>query len=280
MSGGPTETFETLRGNGFRVEAVMGMPISIDLRQVAGEHAEGVEAVLDECFDLLRRVDETFSLWQPDTPMARLSAGAAQLRDVPVVVVEVLRSCVLAAQETGGSFSARRPDGRIDPTGLVKGWAVAQVGDLLLANGFRHWCICAAGDVLAHGQADPTEPWVIGVAAPDAPGELLDAVQLDTGGAVATSGSAERGAHIWDPLRGMPARGLRSATVVCATGRPSDIVRADVLATAAVARGQGAVAWLETITDIDALVVTADGSQECTSGWPLMSIARGAARTL
>lgn len=280
MAGGQAEAFKTLRGNGFRVEAVMGMPIGIDLRHLGCADSEAVEAVLDQCFDLLRWVDKTFSLWQPGTPMARLSAGAAKLGDVPVAVVEVLRACVLAGRETGGSFSARRPDGRIDPTGLVKGWAVAKVADLLLAAGYQHWCISAAGDVLAHGQAQPEESWVIGVAAPEAPGELLDAVQLDTGGAVATSGSAERGTHIWDPLRAEPARGVRSATVVCTTGQPTDIVRADVLATAAVARGPGAIAWLDAISDIDALVVNADGSQECTSGWPLLSIARGAARPL
>jgi thiamine biosynthesis lipoprotein len=264
---------EPLRGDGFRVETVMGMPIGIDLRDRA-VHAEPTrtEAVLDLCFALLRAVDDTFSLWRADTPMARLSAGAATLGEMPAAVVEVLRSCALGARETGGWFVARTPDGRVDPTGLVKGWAAARVGRLLLESGYRHWCIAAAGDVLVHGQAQPGEPWTVGIADPDQPGQLLDAVRLGAG-AVATSGTGERGGHIWDPVRGRPAHGARSASVLSALGRPDDIIRADLLATAAVARGADAVAWLEGQPAVEALVLTDDGRIESTSGWPAWSVA-------
>ena len=266
---------EPLRGNGFRVEVVMGMPIGIDVRDSSvHSQPDQAETTLDECFDVLRLADDTFSLWRADTPMARLSAGTALLREMPVDVVQVLRMCVVAARETDGSFSARDPSGRIDPTGLVKGWAVAAVGRRLLDAGYRHWCIAAAGDVLVHGSVDSGEPWVVGIAAPDAPGELLDAVQLGEGGAVATSGPAERGSHIWDPLRGTAARGVRSVSVVCSQGRPSDIVWADVLATAAVARGSGAIAWLDGLPGVDALLVGDDGRQERTSGWFERSVVR------
>ena len=76
--------------------------------------------------------------------------------------------------------------------------------------------------------------WTVGIAHPHRAGVLLDTLTL-TAGAVATSGTAERGEHIWDPVHRRPARGLAAATVAA-----RDIVRADVLATAAVARGVGA----------------------------------------
>lgn len=259
---------EPLRASGFRVEVVMGMPIGIDLRDPkVHRDPDRAQAVLDQCFDLLRSIDATFSLWRPDTPMARLAAGSAELRDMPTPVVEVLRACVSASRLTAGSFSARDPQGRLDPTGLVKGWAVAKVGRLLLNAGYFHWCISAAGDVLVHGQARPDESWVVGISAPHAPGRLLDAVRLGAGDAVATSGTGERGDHIWDPLRGNAARGVRSASVVCAATGPDAIVRADVLATAAVARGRGAVAWLDRLAHVEAIVVHEDGSLASTSGW-------------
>ena len=146
--------------------------------------------------------------------MARLSAGPARAprdagrrrRGAPRVRV--------AARETGGSFSARDPEGRVDPTGLVKGWAVAAGRVPAARRGLP---------ALVHlrrrrrpgprAVADRASAWVVGIAAPDAPGELLDAVHLGAGGAVATSGPAERGSHIWDPLRGRAARGVRSASV-------------------------------------------------------------------
>lgn len=257
--GGPT----LLRGNGFRVEHVMGMPISIDIRdRTARTHRDEVDELLDSCFATLHEADDVFSLWRPGTPMARLSAREAALTEMPSDVLAVLRLCVRNSTRTGGLFTARRPDGRVDPTGLVKGWAVARVGRRLLNAGIRHWCINAAGDVLVHGQARPGEGWAVGVADPTHPGRLLDTVTLTTG-AVATSGSAERGRHIWDPVAGGRAHGILAATVV---GR--DLVRADVMATAAVARGAGACTWLETIRGVEGLVVHDDGTVEATSGWP------------
>ena len=278
VAGPAVPDLEPLRGNGFRVEVVMGMPIGIDLRDPSRCQSAPAQAesVLDQCYGLLRAVDDTFSLWRPDTPMARLSARDGHPAEMPVAVVEVLRACARATQATDGWFVARTLDGRVDPTGLVKGWAVARVGRLLLDSGYRHWCITAAGDVLVHGQAQPADPldpaqtaaaWTVGIAAPDQPGHLLDAVQLGDG-AVATSGPAERGGHIWDPVRGRPASGIRSASVLCARGRLDDIVRADLLATAAVAHGPGAVAWLQGRPGVAALVVTDDGRVETTAGWP------------
>lgn len=252
-----------MRGKAFRLDHVMGMPISIDIRDAqAHQDPDRAERALDASFSELRRADATFSLWRSDTPMARLSDGRARLADMPDDVVEVLRRCVHAAAATGGAFTARRLDGRVDPTGLVKGWAVDRVGRILTEAGLRHWCINAAGDVLVHGQARPGEGWTVGIVDPLQSGRLIDTVTL-TVGALATSGSAERGGHIWDRAHGRAARGVIAATV-----QARDIVRADVLATAAVVRGRDAVAWLETCAGVEGLVVHDDGSVAVTSGWP------------
>lgn len=251
-----------LRGNAFRVEHVMGMPFSVDVRdaQLRG-HRDQADAVLDQCFADLRWVDATFSLWRPETPMARLSAGQLTTRELPEEALGVLRLCVQATRATGGAFTARRPDGRIDPTGLVKGWAIARVGTLLRRAGLRHWCVNGAGDILVHGQARPGEPWAVGVVDPDQPGQLLDAVRL-THGAVATSGTAERGAHLWNPLPDSGSRPPRSVTVVS-----RDILTSDVLATAATAYGERAISWLEARSGVEALVVDHRGQVATTSGW-------------
>jgi len=56
---------------------------------------------------------------------------------------------------------------------------------------------------------------------------------------VATSGTAERGAHIWDPRTGRPASALVQVTVV-----GPNLTWADGYATAAMALGPQAYAWL------------------------------------
>lgn len=255
-----------LRGKAFRVEQHMGMPFGIDVRdpQVLTDPAR-VEGLLDACFADLRRADETFSLWRPETPMARLSSGQARLDEMPADVLEVLRLCARWAGATEGRFTARDPSGAVDPSGLVKSWAVRRVGRRLLAAGLRHWCVNGAGDVLVHGQARPGEGWTVGIQHPTLAHTLLDTVTL-TVGAVATSGTGARGRHVWDPASGGPAHGLASVSVLA-----RDIVRADVLATAAVAHGPGAERWLETVAGVEALVVDDGGTVTSTSGWPCPS---------
>jgi thiamine biosynthesis lipoprotein len=59
-----------------------------------------------------------------------------------------------------------------------------------------------------------------------------------TDGAIATSGTYERGAHIHDPLNGLIAIGAKSATVVGPLGW-----LCDSLATAVMVAGQDSAKW-------------------------------------
>jgi thiamine biosynthesis lipoprotein len=82
-------------------------------------------------------------------------------------------------------------------------------------------------------------------------------------GAVATSGIAERGLHVYDPHTGRPAVDLASVTVVGA-----DLGTTDAYATAALAMGLAAPAWLERLDGYSAYVVDATGHAWWTSSWP------------
>ncbi|HMJ96477.1 MAG TPA: FAD:protein FMN transferase, partial [Thermoleophilaceae bacterium] len=79
-------------------------------------------------------------------------------------------------------------------------------------------------------------------------GQLVCVVELD--GAVATSGAYERGEHVLDPESGLPARGVRSATV---TGPDLDL--ADALSTGLFAAGEGGLEWIDSIPAYEAMVV-------------------------
>jgi thiamine biosynthesis lipoprotein len=96
------------------------------------------------------------------------------------------------------------------------------------------------------------EPWSIGIVDPDDRDRLLaDHRLLGSRRAVATSGSAERGDHIWTRFGSTD---VRQATVIA-----DDIVTADVLATAIVAAGPSGLDDVTARFDIDALVVTTEG---------------------
>jgi thiamine biosynthesis lipoprotein len=229
----------------------MGMPISIHVR--AGGDTAGVIAAVAAVFEHLREVDRMFSTYRADSQISRLNSRQLRISECAAPVREVIDLCELARRRTGGYFDAMLPgpDGRVrlDPSGLVKGWAVERAADLLVERGVMDFCLNAGGDIALRAGADQPD-WRIGVEDPSDPDRLL-AVLLLRDGAVATSGTARRGAHIIDPHTGRPSTAIASVTV---TG-PS-LTWADVYSTAAAARGARAKAWLGSVAGYRALVVT------------------------
>ncbi|MEV5505486.1 FAD:protein FMN transferase [Streptomyces orinoci] len=231
----------------------MGTVFSFDLRDPA---TPAVTRALAAAVRLLHQVDAVFSTYRPDSAVSRLGRGEITVDRCPPEVGEVLRLCALAEQRTGGFFSATAA-GRLDPSGLVKGWAVERAADLLLAAGARNLCVNGGGDLRLCGEAAPGEPWRIGLADPRHPGRLTGTVQ-GRDMAVATSGTAERGAHITDPHTGRPATALLAVTVV----GPS-LTWADVHATAHMARGRAVP-----VPGYPALAVHPDGTRTADARFP------------
>ena len=109
------------------VDHVMGMPISLAMR---GRHA-GDQAGRDawaEAMAALHDVDRVFSTYRDDSVVSRLDRGEIDLAACPPEVMEVLGLGARAERESAGAFRIRLPgpDGRtrLDPSGVVKGWAV------------------------------------------------------------------------------------------------------------------------------------------------------------
>ncbi len=243
-------------------EQIMGMPISVHLRgSAAASQREGaVEAVFAE----LRTVDRIFSTYRDDSDISQLDRGEVTAERCDPSVREVLELCEQAKAATEGYFDVWLPgaDGSVhlDPSGLVKGWAAERAARLLAALGADDHYLNAGGDI-SLGCADRhSPPWRIGIEHPDRPGALLGVVPLTSGG-IATSGTAQRGSHIIDPLTGRRAEALRAVTVI----GPS-LLWADVYATAAFARGLDGFDWLTTLDGYEALVVTPDGATLQTTG--------------
>lgn len=214
------------------VEQIMGLPVSIHVRRRT--RASDTGRAVAAAFALLRAADQRFSPYRGDSELSMIHNGQLHVDDAHPEVRQVLALCEEARQRTGGYFDVLLPgpDGRprLDPCGLVKGWAAQRAADLLAAAGLTDYCLNAGGDVALH--ADPRLPaWRVGVEDPVRP-ERMALVLAAAGGAVATSGTTRRGAHIVNPYTGRAATGLLSATVV----GPS-LLWADVYATAIVARG-------------------------------------------
>ncbi|NUH37787.1 FAD:protein FMN transferase [Streptomyces samsunensis] len=253
-------TYESCEPEPLRhVEHVMGTVFSFDIREVATADRPRVQAALDGAVVGLHRVDELFSTYRRDSQISRLGRGELTLAQCDPEVRDVLRMCEDAEHRSGGWFTARYAGARLDPTGLVKGWAVERTARMLVSSGAGSVCVNGGGDVQVHGG-----PWRVGIADPLRRGELAAVVEALGELAVATSGPAERGCHILDPHTGRPpAEGLASVTVIAA-----GLADADAWATAACAMGaERARPWLGRLPDAEAFVITADGSTWHTSGF-------------
>jgi thiamine biosynthesis lipoprotein len=138
---------------------------------------------------------------------------------------------------------------------VVKGWAAERASRHLAALPDTDFCLSAGGDLVGRTAAD-SEPWRIGIEDPADPSRVIAVVPLRTG-AVATSGTAHRGAHLVDARTGRAPDGVASVTVI----GPS-LTWADIDATAAYALGTGAADWLRARPVFSALVVRPDGVVE------------------
>lgn len=233
----------------------MGTAFTIDIRD-PGEWSEAIAAVVS----WLHLVDATFSTYRHDSDISRIRRGGLRVADAAPDVATVLGLCARAQRVTDGFFTSL-PHGQLDPTGLVKGWSIERASELLRARGSGNHAVNGGGDMQLAGEAAPGRPWTVGISDPHDRSRVLCTVS-GRGVAVATSGVGERGRHIVDPFIGREATGLAAVTVI----GPA-LTDADAYATAAVAMGPGARAWVESLDGHDALLVADDGSVRCTSGW-------------
>ena len=211
--------------------------------------------------NVFTRWDERFSLYRPDSEISRIARGDIRLTQASAE----LRDCYAIAldwrEHTDGVFTPHRADGVLDLSGVVKSLAIAEAGEALRGLGLSEWSVNAGGDLLVSGDQSPGQDWVAGIVDPANRQELLASVPLVAPvRAVATSGSAERGEHIWTSAGGGTAP-YRQVSVI-----GLDIVTVDVLATTIVAGGKAALNRSIETFPIEVLAVLRDGSLVATAG--------------
>ena len=169
--------------------------------------------------------------------MSRLRRGEIAIDQADQLVQQVWQACLEVKEISDGAFDPWAVAGGFDPSGYVKGWAADLVSEQLIKQGAKHIQVNAGGDISVRGGKDANTPWKLAVAHPSIKGEISKLYSITTG-AIATSGSAERGDHIIDPHTKTIAVGARSATVI---GPDAGI--SDALATALVVSGRDGASW-------------------------------------
>lgn len=225
----------------------MGTVVSVT---AAGGVPDAARRDLAAAFEEL---EERFSTYRPGSEASAVARRELSLRRASPEFRAVYDQAIEWRRLTDGAFTPHRPDGVIDLSGIVKALAIAAAGDVLDAAGAASWCLNAGGDVLTSGAQPDGRPWVIGIVDPDDRTALLSQYAAPTSGlcAVATSGTAERGEHVW--------RVGADATFHQVSVVASDIVTADVLATAILAGGPDALRRAEDRWPVEVLACATDG---------------------
>ncbi|MFZ7087961.1 FAD:protein FMN transferase [Curtobacterium sp. RRHDQ10] len=200
--------------------------------------------------------DRTYSLWDDASPLSAVARGELRLTDTDPAVRDVYALALAWRRRTDGAFTPHRPDGVVDLSGVVKALAMRDAGAVLDRRA-DDWLLAGGGDVLARGVHEGS-PWTVGVVDPDRRDALAACLPLGSPRrAVATSGVAERGEHIW--TRG-------AVTFAQVTVAADDIVTADVLATAIMAGDHADLDRLADRFPVDVLAFGRDGSAVATPG--------------
>jgi len=239
-----------------RTHVVMGSVASVHVHDDISE--ERLQIVVNDVFDELDRLESMFSTFRRDSEISRINRGELHHLDSSREVIDVLDACVFMESISSGAFSCRRADGTLDPAGFVKGWAVERASRVFEHAGIRHWYLSLGGDMQL-GEAPETHDgrprgWKVGIAHPTRVGEVVSGLLMQRG-AVATSGTAERGHHIVDPRTGRPCDHWASLTV-CG---PS-LTWADAYATTAFVMGASGLEWVHGFAGYTALGVRPDGT--------------------
>ena len=200
-----------------------------------------IDSAIEDVKKFVYEVDEVFSTYKSESVISKLRRGEIEIGGCGDDVIEVWNACGVASELSDGAFNPWAVAGGFDPSGYVKGWAADRVADILVKAGIEHVQVNAAGDLTLRGgfltAGGVKEPWKIGVVNPDNRQEVLRVFEV-TDGAIATSGTYERGAHIVDPHSGLIAIGAKSATVVGPEGW-----LCDAMATAVMVGGQDSAKW-------------------------------------
>jgi FAD:protein FMN transferase len=240
------------------VEHIMGMPVTVDVRD-----EELDESVLERMFDSLRLADATFSTYKEDSEISRMNRGELAVAAAHPDVLEVLDRCEALRIETDGYFDMRAATAEaIDPSGLVKGWAVDRAASILDEAGIQNYAVNVAGDMRLRGRAVPDPCWSVGIQHPleaDSIAAVVEANDL----AVATSGAYARSDHVIDPHTRRPPVGVLSVTI---TG--PELATADAYATAAFAMGEAGIHWTARLHGYEAMTILADERVLSTPGFP------------
>ena len=234
---------------------LMGMPITLEVVDPLV-----TEDDLEQVFAYFSSIDNTFSTYKETSEISQINRGELSPAEYSEAMNVILALSAQTKKDTDGYFDIQH-DGLYDPSGIVKGWAIHNAANLLKARGLRNFYVDAGGDIQVAGKKNGNF-WRIGIRNPFNRSENVKILALTDRG-IATSGTAIRGQHIYDPFQ--PKTPLLEIVSITVIG--PNIYEADRFATAAFAMGSRGIHFIETLAGFEGYMIDAQARATYTSGF-------------
>lgn len=233
----------------------MDMPVIIEVVDPTE-----TEKIFKELFDYFIYIDNTFSPFKKDSELTKINQGRIRKKDWSRDMKEIFELCKQTKNETKGYFNYEK-NNQFDPLGLVKGWAINKVANILKSKGFKNFYVEAGGDIQVAGTNRENKFWRIGIQNPFNLKQNIKVISLNNQG-VATSGTYLRGQHIINPFTGEGIKNIVSLTVI-----GPNIYEADRFATSAFAMGKKGINFIENLTGFAGYMIDNKGIATYTSNF-------------
>jgi thiamine biosynthesis lipoprotein len=186
-----------------------------------------VSALTDGAFDISWCAAS--KLWHFDSTLTKVPTQAQIDSILPMVNYQNIE-----LNEAKQTIFLKKRGMKIGFGAVGKGYAVKKCKEAMIRIGIENAMVKAGGDLITWGKMGDV-PWTIGIANPNDKKTIFSWLQIGET-AISTSGDYEhfviidsvRYSHIINPKTGYPARGVRSATILCPDSELSDALSTSV----------------------------------------------------
>lgn len=224
----------------------MGMPVTVNVvdKNVTDED-------INEVFSYFHYIDNKFSTYKKNSEISQINRGEIREKDFSADMKKILSLCEETKKETNGFFDINN-NGFLDPSGIVKGYAINEGANILKNKGFKNIYVEIAGDIQVFGKDEKGEDWKIGIKNPFNFDEIVKVVSLSSRG-IATSGTYIRGSHIYNPKDKNKKTDIVSVTIIA-----PNVYEADRFATAVFVMGEAGLKFIGTLNGFEGYIIRRD----------------------
>lgn len=232
------------------------MPVTVEVID-----SSSTEEMFETVFSYFEYIDGKFSTYKADSEISLINNHELVLANASEDMKTVFDLAEKTRIETDGFFDIKQGNA-IDPSGLVKGWAIQNAFEILRKYELKDFYIEAGGDIQASGKNSQGQNWRIGIRSPFDCKEIVKILCITDRG-VATSGTYVRGQHIYNPKNADQLfEDVKSLTVI-----GPNIFEADRFATAAFAMGREGINFIERLGGFEGYMIDSEKSATFTSGF-------------